>query len=538
MKLDEFAPLHARHEGDDPRRTRCPASPTATSRSSSGPTTRRRSRTAAQIEVDELDRAGRPRPALQHARRADAHGAPAVRRRAPRRRSTASRREGAESLKYLNPALSTTSQLVNEIISDKLTFERFVSDTSRVVDAVAERRDDLSALVGNANATARRDRRRERRAGPLARRAARHAAQRQHDVREPALDARRPGRAGRRVEARDRAAAPSSSAPCARSCATRSPTVRDLRNADPHAWPGQRPDRADQEGAQARSRCRRASSRARSTRSGESQPVIEYIRPYSPDLAGWFTKFGQAAANYDANGHYARIQPIFNAFQLTPDADRRGPDRHAPVAAARGLRVRPVAALPGRRDAARRPTARTRGRARPRGQLRLRPRDHPARPVRRVATALLIAVGLPALIVFGTGAGEDGGSGYEVRAIFDNASYIVAGRGREGRGRGRRRDQVPRRDRRQAGRDHAQDHGARLHAVPRGRALHDPAAVADRREVRRVHARPGQRARAEEDRGRARRGRAPAARRGTRRPRSTSTWSTTRCGCPTASGWR
>jgi phospholipid/cholesterol/gamma-HCH transport system substrate-binding protein len=49
----------------------------------------------------------------------------------------------------------------------------------------------------------------------------------------------------------------------------------------------------------------------------KSQPVIEYVRPYSPDLTGWFTKFGQGAANYDANGHYARVQPIFNAFQLT-----------------------------------------------------------------------------------------------------------------------------------------------------------------------------------------------------------------------------
>jgi ABC-type transporter Mla subunit MlaD len=46
--------------------------------------------------------------------------------------------------------------------------------------------------------------------------------------------------------------------------------------------------------------------------------------------------------------------------------------------------------------------------------------------MRRVATLLLVAVGLPALLVFGVGAGEDK-SGYEVRAIFDNAAYIVKG---------------------------------------------------------------------------------------------------------------
>ena len=47
--------------------------------------------------------------------------------------------------------------------------------------------------------------------------------------------------------------------------------------------------------------------------------------------------------------------------------------------------------------------------------------------MRRVATLLLLAFGLPALMVFGLGAGEESGSGYEVRAYFDNAAYIVKG---------------------------------------------------------------------------------------------------------------
>jgi virulence factor Mce-like protein len=47
--------------------------------------------------------------------------------------------------------------------------------------------------------------------------------------------------------------------------------------------------------------------------------------------------------------------------------------------------------------------------------------------MRRVATVLLLGIGLPALIVFGTGAGGGGGSDYEVRAIFDDAAYIVKG---------------------------------------------------------------------------------------------------------------
>jgi phospholipid/cholesterol/gamma-HCH transport system substrate-binding protein len=49
----------------------------------------------------------------------------------------------------------------------------------------------------------------------------------------------------------------------------------------------------------------------------KSQPVIEYIRPYMPDLTGWVTKFGQGASNYDAHGHFARIQPMFNPYSIT-----------------------------------------------------------------------------------------------------------------------------------------------------------------------------------------------------------------------------
>jgi phospholipid/cholesterol/gamma-HCH transport system substrate-binding protein len=46
------------------------------------------------------------------------------------------------------------------------------------------------------------------------------------------------------------------------------------------------------------------------------QPVLEFIRPYTPEFGSWLRDFGVAAANYDANGHYARIQPIFNAFNF------------------------------------------------------------------------------------------------------------------------------------------------------------------------------------------------------------------------------
>jgi phospholipid/cholesterol/gamma-HCH transport system substrate-binding protein len=56
---------------------------------------------------------------------------------------------------YLNPALATSSRLFRELTRDTPVLERFLVDSSRLVTTVAERRDDLAALIGNLNATTR-----------------------------------------------------------------------------------------------------------------------------------------------------------------------------------------------------------------------------------------------------------------------------------------------------------------------------------------------------------------------------------------------
>jgi len=58
-------------------------------------------------------------------------------------------------LQYLNPSLATTSRLFNELTRDQRVLERFLVDSSRLVTTIAERRDDLAALIGNANSTTR-----------------------------------------------------------------------------------------------------------------------------------------------------------------------------------------------------------------------------------------------------------------------------------------------------------------------------------------------------------------------------------------------
>jgi phospholipid/cholesterol/gamma-HCH transport system substrate-binding protein len=56
---------------------------------------------------------------------------------------------------YLNPSLSTSRRLFNELTKDTPLLQRFLVDSSRMVTALAARRDDLAGLIGNLNDTTR-----------------------------------------------------------------------------------------------------------------------------------------------------------------------------------------------------------------------------------------------------------------------------------------------------------------------------------------------------------------------------------------------
>jgi phospholipid/cholesterol/gamma-HCH transport system substrate-binding protein len=54
------------------------------------------------------------------------------------------------------------------------------------------------------------------------------------------------------------------------------------------------------------------------------QIIMQFLRPYTPEMTAWFTHFGQIAANYDANGHYVRVSTMsapfdYNGGVLTPN---------------------------------------------------------------------------------------------------------------------------------------------------------------------------------------------------------------------------
>ena len=224
-------------------------------------------------------------------------------------------KQGSESLHYLNPALSTSSQLINELISDKATFQKFVSDTSQVVSALAERREDLSALVGNANTTA------------AAIGDENESLARGLDLLPDTLRNANTTFVNLRATVDDLDVLTNESKPATRRLAEQlralrplvhdaQPTIRDLRTLIRAPGPGNDLIELNKQAPRLQSLTSKDFPRAIDALQ-RTQPVIEYIRPYSPDLTGWFTKFGQGASNYDANGHYARVQPIFNAFQLT-----------------------------------------------------------------------------------------------------------------------------------------------------------------------------------------------------------------------------
>ncbi len=223
--------------------------------------------------------------------------------------------ETGQSTKYFNPLLSTSRQLVQEVTEDEGALTRFLVNSSRAVTTIAERRDDLSAAVGNANATASaigQENAALAQALGLLPTTLRRANTTFVNLRATLDD----------LDVLVAASKPATKdlAPFLRELrpllAAAGPTIHDLRLAVRRSGP----DNDLVEATRKFPKLQQVASPAfRNGREAlvKAQPVLEFARPYTPDLIGWFRDFGQGSSNYDANGHFARIQPIFNAFQFT-----------------------------------------------------------------------------------------------------------------------------------------------------------------------------------------------------------------------------
>jgi len=220
-----------------------------------------------------------------------------------------------EGAKYFNPALSTTARLVNEITRDQKVFTDFLVSSSRVVTALAEKRPELTSLVSNANQTA----------AAIGDESA--ALETSLQVLPDTLRRANTTFVNLRATLTDLDTLVDESKPATKDLARflrelrplvadARPTIADLRNLIRR--PGNGNDLVEL--VRKAPRLERVAKPAL-TNSIEAfrktTPVLQFIRPYTADLAGWIRDFGQGASNYDANGHYARISPIANLYSLT-----------------------------------------------------------------------------------------------------------------------------------------------------------------------------------------------------------------------------
>jgi phospholipid/cholesterol/gamma-HCH transport system substrate-binding protein len=234
-------------------------------------------------------------------------------------------------LLYLNPSLSASSRLFNELNADTKLLERFVVASSQLVTDLADRRDDLAGLVDNLATTtnaigseqeALRDSVEQlpgfmRRANTtfLNLRAALDDLEPLVDDSKPVAKKLRPFLAELRPLARD-----------AR------PTFQDLSRLI--KTPGNGNDAIDLMNAQPALRDiavgtveengeDREGAFPASTKALENvTPQVGYLRPYTADLLGWFDDFSHSGT-YDALGAASRVGIHASAFalldgQLTP----------------------------------------------------------------------------------------------------------------------------------------------------------------------------------------------------------------------------
>lgn len=223
-------------------------------------------------------------------------------------------KEANEAAKYFNPALSTSSKLLEEVVLDRDAFRGFVTDSAALTGALAERRDDLAGLVTNTNETA----------GAIAEENV--ALGRALGLLPGTLRKANTTFVNLRATLEDLTVLVDASKPATKELEPFFRKLRPLvRDAEPTIKDLSQLIRKRGAGNDAIDLLQKAPKLASITDTAfprtvrafqKTQPVLEFARPYTPDFAGWLTKFGQGAANYDANGHFARISAQASVYSL------------------------------------------------------------------------------------------------------------------------------------------------------------------------------------------------------------------------------
>jgi phospholipid/cholesterol/gamma-HCH transport system substrate-binding protein len=229
-----------------------------------------------------------------------------------------------KGFRYLNPFLSTSRRFFGELNRDERALERLIVDGSQLAGAVAQRSPDLEALVGNLN----------RFQGALARQKQSLAdavakfpgfmrsanttfvnLRAALDDVDPLVDASKPVAIRLRPFFREFRGAARGAVP----------TIRDLdalvkrpgATNDLVEFTGLQPEVArvalgpvERHGAERQGAFPETAESLRG-----SLPQLAHLRPYTPELVGWFDDFSHSG-HIDANGAFARQQVNFNAFLI------------------------------------------------------------------------------------------------------------------------------------------------------------------------------------------------------------------------------
>jgi phospholipid/cholesterol/gamma-HCH transport system substrate-binding protein len=223
-------------------------------------------------------------------------------------------KQNNQAAKYFSPAISTSAHLVREVDRDQQAFENLVVYGAKVTTALASRRDDLTNLVTNTNLTS-------KAIGDESQALSQTLALLPTTLRRGNTTFVNLRSTLDDLDRLTTASLPATKrlAPFFKALrplvADARPTIHDLRLLV--TQPGPNNDAIDLLNKAPTLEKLAGPTFAHSiTALQKSTPVVSFIRPYTPDFVGWLRDFGQGASNYDANGHYARIQPIFNAFSF------------------------------------------------------------------------------------------------------------------------------------------------------------------------------------------------------------------------------
>jgi phospholipid/cholesterol/gamma-HCH transport system substrate-binding protein len=234
------------------------------------------------------------------------------------RGEAASLRNGGQAanrtLKYLAPGLASASQVTKELTRDEPSFDGLVVQGAKAMQALASKSDELTQLVSNTSQTA----------GAIGRQS--QALQQSLDLLPGVLERSTTTFAGLdttldaltpvvNASKPNLAELPEFAAALNTTSKQALPTVKQLNDLISNPTGGGDLISLLQASPSLASVAAKAYPEM-IKQFEQSQPQLNYLRYYTPDVVAALSNIGQASSYYDANGHYVRTQPDSFAFQI------------------------------------------------------------------------------------------------------------------------------------------------------------------------------------------------------------------------------